>query len=260
MMVVLVLACLPGRALAQSADQWDAVCVHGLSDQQVSEQLAIVEHSFAKQRLPASLWWTTWNAFNIFNAAFGFYKYADAETRLAADTWLVSSIGAALFVADVSILPLTGIYGYRRLKKLPDRTPTERRIKLMQGIRLLDRAAELENANSNWVAHLVALAYATISTSYVWIRNRNANNGELTLALALQFSTSMAVAELTFWTVPRRARRDRQRLRHDVCNRLSSRRREHRATFEGDDLNDESSRATLSVQVGFGSIALVGRF
>jgi len=208
-----------GSARAQQVGSAN-ICIAELSDEQVSEQLAFVEQSLAQQRLPAAAWWTTWNGFNIFNLAFGFYKYATAETRLAADSWLVSAIGAGLFVAAVSIAPLPGMYGYRRLSRIPEVTPEQRRQKLERGVYWLSRAANTEAFNSNWVAHLIGVVYATVSSAYVWIRNRNADPHELALAVSLQFVSSIGVAELTFWSTPRRARRDLKTVGAAVCEPL----------------------------------------
>ncbi|MFT3925603.1 MAG: hypothetical protein QM778_23890 [Myxococcales bacterium] len=217
--VALWLSCqlVTSGALAQIGHELPLdACVEHLNDEQVDQQLAFVEQSLAKQRVGATLWWTGWNGFNVFNLTFGFYKYATTDTRLAKDSWLVSAIGAGLFVANVSLLPLPGMYGYRRLSKLSADTPAQRRLKLRKGISLLDKAARVENANSNWVAHLIGFLYAAVSTGYVWVRNPHAD--ELTLALVLQFVTSLGVAELTFWTVPRRARRDLKVVRESVCD------------------------------------------
>jgi hypothetical protein len=232
-------------------------CVAQLSDDQVAIQLALIHHSFADQRKPAALWWTGWTAFNLFNVGFGSYKFATAHTRLAYDSWLVSVIGAGMFVASAALLPLPGMYGYRRLSYLPDDTPNARRIKLVRGLELLEKSAYVEKLNSNWGAHLGAVVYATLSTSYVWIRNRNADSGKLALALSLQFATSILVAELTFASVPRRARRDLQKIRTSVCSK--PREREH-APKPSLQPSTREARASFSVQLGLTAISLVCRF
>ncbi len=214
-MALIAVLLLP-REVAR-AERWDETCLKRLSDDDVTLELTHIERSFAEQRVGASLWWSGWTAFNVFNAVLAWWKLAGSEKRLAFDSWLVSGIGASLFVAQVSAVPLPGLYGYRRLARLPDALPAQRREKLRRAFKLLDRAAMVERANSNWVAHLSGFAYAAASSGYVWIRNPDAGRHKLALAVGLQFATSIAFAELTFWTVPRRARHDFQRLREEVC-------------------------------------------
>jgi hypothetical protein len=113
----------------------------------------------------------------------------------------------------VGVLPLPGLYAHRRFSRLAQLTPTERRDKLAKGLALLDKAALVEETNSNLTAHIASVVYASLSTGYVWIRNTHAPPGRLALALSLQLGTSIAFGELTLWTVPRRARRDQHALR-----------------------------------------------
>lgn len=212
--LLLASSLLAGRAHADT--QSTAKCVANLSDEEVSRSLADVDESFARQRLGAALWWTGWTAFNVVNIGLGSERYLHAERRLARDNWLVSLIGAGIFVTEVSVLPLPGLYAHRRFSRIPQLTATQRRHKLAKGLALLDKAALVEETNSNLTAHVASVVYASLSTGYVWIRNAHAPPGRLALALSLQLATSIAFGELTLWTVPRRARRDQRALR-EVC-------------------------------------------
>jgi hypothetical protein len=203
-------------AHAEDESHADSRCVAAMSDEDVEQWLMFVDHSFAKQRLGASLWWSGWSAFNVFNVALGAERYAHADKRLARDNWLVSIIGAGLFLTEVSVLPMPGLYGYRRLSRLPASTPEQKRRKLLAGLKLLDKAAAVEKSNSDVWAHVAVLAYAVVSTGYVWIRNTDAPQSRLWLGHGLQFGTAMLFGEATLWTVPRRARRDRK-LVEGVC-------------------------------------------
>lgn len=248
-LVLALVATMPIAAAAQtSRTETTEACIADLTDEEVFEQLLDLQHSFAEQRAGAISWWTGWTGFNLFNILYGTYKTATANTRLAFDSWLVSVIGAGLFVADVVVLPMPGMYAYRRFRTWPDHTPDERRLKLMLGLELLDRAAKVERLNSNLWAQFTAFVYATLSTGYVWIRNTGAPADKLTLALTLQFVTSIAVAEVTFLTVPRRGRRDRAKAHEAVC----APQRTARAT--------QSPRVAWSVGVGVGQMGLFARF
>jgi hypothetical protein len=228
-----------------------------LSDDQVATQLAFVHHSFADQRKPAALWWTGWTSFNLFNVGLGWWKFATARTRLAYDSWLVSAIGATMFVAGAAIVPLPGMYGYRRLSFMPDDTPKARRTKLVSALELMEKAAQVESLNSNWMAQVAAVAYATLSTGYVWVRNRDADPHKLTLAVTLQFATSILVAELTFLSVPRRARRDLKKIRTGVCAEPRERERTPPPSLQP---AIREAHASFSIQLGVSAIWLVGRF
>ncbi len=204
-------------ARADDKQQENQRCVDAMSDEDVEQWLRFVDDSFSDQRLGAALWFSGWSAFNVFNIAFGAERYATAHKRLAKDNWLVSIIGAGLFVTSVSALPMPGLYGYRRLSRLPQHNAEQKRAKLVQGLRLLDKSALVETSNSDVWAHVAVMVYAIASTAYVWVRNTDAPKSRLWLGHGLQFGTSVAFGEATLWTVPRRARRDLQRIRRSGC-------------------------------------------
>ncbi|MDB4988469.1 MAG: hypothetical protein JWN04_3647 [Myxococcaceae bacterium] len=248
---------LHGHALsarAESPKHWADECVETLSSEEVDQTLSFVGESLQKQRGGAIAWWTGWTGFNIFNLALGGWKYATAPKQLARDSWLVSEIGAAAFVLQVAALPMPGMYAHHRLAKLPEDTPEQRRSKLLKGLGLLDKAAMVERTNSNWVAHVAGLAYATASSAYVWIRNRHADHHRLELAVSLQFVTSVAFAELTFLTVPRRARRDLESVRAGACTHHEGSATLHRLS------SNEPPRASFGLAFYPGQLALTGRF
>lgn len=193
------------------------VCVDEMSDEQVVGQLAFMRESFAKQRRPAIMWWTIWTGFNAFNTVFAAWQQTESDTRLARDSWLVSWIGAGAFVLQVSALPMTGMYGTLRMSRWAEDTASARRVKLKKEYKLLARAAWIEDTNSNLTAHILGFAYAVGSTGYVWARNTHAPTQRLTIALSLQFVTSVVFAEMTLWTVPRKARRDLRQVEDIAC-------------------------------------------
>jgi hypothetical protein len=200
-----------------------------LDDAQVSELLGSVEESLARQRLGASLWYAGWSAFNVTNVAVGVWKAATVDTRLERDTWLMSSIGAGLFVLGAVIMPLPGLYANLRLSRLPARTPEQRRAKLRQGLVLLERAAVGEERNSNLTAHLFGVGYALFSTGYIYFHNPHARRSELYLAAGLQLLFSVIGAEATLWSVPRKARRDLAGITPRACGERKQARGEARS-------------------------------
>jgi hypothetical protein len=188
-----------------------------LTDDQVSELLHFTADSLAKQRLGASLWYSGWVAFNIANVGIGAWKTATVSGHVARDTWMMSTIGASLFLAGASIMPLPGLYANLRLQRLPEATPAQRREKLRQGLLLLERAAQGEELNSNLTAHLSGLAFALFSTGYIYFHNPHADRNQLWKVTGIQFAASVVGAEATLWSVPRKARRDLVTAKEGAC-------------------------------------------
>lgn len=215
-----------------------------LSDDEVAELLRFVDQSFAKQRLGASLWYSGWTAFNVANVAIGSWKIATVETHRERDTWLMSTIGAGLFLVGAMIMPLPGLYGNLRLSRLPENTPGERRAKLRRALIRLEIAAQGEDRNSNLTAHLGGLFYALFSTGYIYFHNPHSPRRDLYLAAGLQLLASIVGAEATLWSVPRKARRDLESIKARACGE-----RKH-ARYEPD------ARAKLSLGVSLGSLGL----
>lgn len=225
-------------ALAEASDMESCVAVpqqrgeshfEQLDDAQVSELLGVVGKSLARQRLGASLWYSGWSAFNVVNVALGAYKTVTVDTRLERDTWLMSSIGAGLFLFGAVAMPLPGLYANLELSRLPERTPAERRAKLRRGLLLLESAAEGEKTNSNLTAHLFGLAYALFSTGYIYFHNPRARRSELYLASGLQLLFSVIGAQATLWSVPRKARRDLPSIASRACGAKAQARSEARS-------------------------------
>jgi hypothetical protein len=221
--VLLMLFSIPLTAHADSTEERENQrCVDAMPDEDVEQWQRFVDDSFSDQRLGAALWWSGWASFNVFNIALGTAKYATATKRLARDNWLVSIIGAGLFVTEVSVVPMPGLYGHRKLSRLPAHTPEQRRAKLLRGLSLLDRAAQVEKSNSDIWAHVAVFVYAVASTAYVWVRNTDAPKNRLWLGHGLQFGTAVLFGEATLWTVPRRAREDRKLLHKAACSTTPS--------------------------------------
>jgi hypothetical protein len=174
----------------------------------VSELLRVTGQSLADQRRGAALWYGGWTAFNIANVAVGAFKAATVTTHLARDTWLMSTVGASLFLLGAAIMPLPSLYANLRMK---------RREKLRRGLILLERTALAEDRNSNLLAHLGGLAYALFSTLYIYFHNPHADPRDRRIITGVQFGASVVGSEATLWSVPRKARRDLASLKQRAC-------------------------------------------
>jgi hypothetical protein len=187
-----------------------------LSDDEVSELLRVTGQSLADQRPGAALWYGGWTAFNVANVAVGAFKVVNVSTQLARDTWLMSTIGASLFLLGAAVMPLPSLYAHLRMKRSPEASASERREKLRRGLILLERTARAEDRNSNLLAHLGGLAYALFSTLYIYFHNPHADPQDRIIT-GVQFGASVVGSEATLWSVPRKARRDLASLKQRAC-------------------------------------------
>ncbi len=121
------------RALAQLGHELPLdACVEHLSDDEVEQQLSFVERSLAKQRLGRPLvdgleW------LQRVQPGLRLYRYAPADTQLAADSWLVAlrlEQVCCLWRTRASSCRCQCMYAYHRLSKLPSDIPQQRRLQI----------------------------------------------------------------------------------------------------------------------------------
>ena len=215
-LLIFLLVASPWRAHADAPplDQ----CVDQLDDQRVAEVLSFTEQSLRDQRLGASLWYGGWMAFNLTNVAIAGWRMAVVDEQVEWDGWLLSAVGAGAFVIMASVLPPPGLYANLRLKRMPAATPAERRVKLRHALNLLDRASEFELRNTSWLTHIGGWFYGVASLLYMYLHNLDAENMRTVhIASWIQFGSTIAGAEITILTVPRKARRDLARVHELGC-------------------------------------------
>ena len=189
------------------ADDWEAqTCVDRLDDAQTAQLLAFTEQSLQQQRLGAGLWFGGWSAFNTANVGAGAWGIA-TTSGAEQDTWIMSTVGAAAFLVGVSVQPLAGLYGHRRMRRMAA-SALPLRTRLVRGLKLLDRAADHEETNSNLTAHLIGWGFAGLSAGYIWLHNLHDDRKGGAIGAAIQLSTTGVAVEGIIWTTPRRARKD----------------------------------------------------
>jgi hypothetical protein len=216
----LLLLCLalwhPRAARADAAALSE--CVDRLDDRRVAELLRFTEQSLRDQRLGSSLWYSGWTLFNLTNVALGAWRIAVAPHQIERDGWLLATIGAGGFVLGASILPPPGLYAARRLGRITPHSPAQRREKLRKALALLESAADFETRNTSWVTHIGGWGYSAISVAYMYLHNLHAEDmREVHIRSWVQFAATVAGAEATIWSVPRRARHDVAELRRYGC-------------------------------------------
>jgi hypothetical protein len=252
------LSARPFAGAARAEDEAREACIAALhtndgpiarmDEEQVAALLQFVGDSLRDQRLGASLWYAGWSAFNVANVAVGAAMAASATRRLERDRWLMSTTGAGIFLLGAFIMPLPGLYANLRMHRLPEATPGERRKKLQRGLVLLESAARAEDRNSNLVAHLVGLGFSLFGAGYIYFHNPHAPRDEVWLATGVFFAASVAGAEATLWSAPRKARRDLARTKQRVCGEATSA------------AQAEATRPRVAVSAGLGAVGLRWHF
>jgi hypothetical protein len=205
---------LKARAQSTPLDQ----CVDRLDDRQVSQLLSFTEQSLRDQRLGSSLWYGGWMAFNLANVAIGAWRIATVDEQVEKDGWMLASAGAGIFVLIGAVLPPPGLYANLRLGRMPAASPAQRRDKLRKAFALLQRANEFELRNTSWLTHVGGWFYSAASTAYMYLHNLHAEDmRSVHISSWVQFASTVVGAELTIWTVPRKARRDLAHVRQYGC-------------------------------------------
>jgi hypothetical protein len=216
--LVSCLALALARPAPASADDAPlSECVDRLDDARVAELLRFAEDSAKSQRLGAALWQGGWSAFNVGNVTAGAIKLATVDDRIQRDVWMMTTIGAGGFLVGAALFPLPGLYAYRRLARITPHSLAQRREKLQRALALLEAAAEGEERNSNWMAHLGGIFYGVASAGYIVLHNLRGDPHDVWLAAGLQLGSTVLGAQATLWTVPRRARRDLAYVRSRFC-------------------------------------------
>lgn len=181
------------------------------------ELLQFAQESAEQQRLGAALWFGGWSAFNVGNVTAGAIKLATVDDRIQRDVWLMTTIGAGGFLVGAALLPLPGLYAYRKLARIQPIGLSQRRDKARRALELLEAAALGEERNSNWMAHLGGIFYGVASGAFIVLHNLRGDSRDVWRAAGLQLGSTVLGAQATLWTVPRRARRDLAYVRSRFC-------------------------------------------
>jgi hypothetical protein len=191
----------------------------GPSDQQVKERLSYLENALRSGRPAARAWWYGWISaygagtvvqWSLAGAHWNDTKPVDdspgarrVRDRGFAEDMLVGGATTALGLGSLVFDPFVPAYGSNALKRLPETTPEERRVKLLRAEEILRRCAAREKKGRGLTIHLLNLgvnAAAGIVTAAAF--HRPWTDGLMT------FAAGEAISLLTIFTQPRRAIRD----------------------------------------------------
>lgn len=178
-----------------------------LSDEQVKDRLDFIENALHSAQPRARAWWYGWiGAYSAGAIVMGSLSAANWNTkdkRDFAEDMLVGSATFALGVGGLLIDPFVPAYASRKMRLMPESSPEERRVKLLNAERLLRECARREKDGRGWLTHLLNLG-ANIAGGLVtvYVFDRSWSEGLLTIALG------ESVSLMNIYTQPRRAIRD----------------------------------------------------
>jgi hypothetical protein len=187
----------------------------GPSDEQVKERLSYLENALHAGRPSARAWWYGWiaaySAGTVVQWSLAGVHWNDAKTqdgrrvrdRGFAEDMLVGGATTALGLGGLLIDPFVPAYGSNALKRLPETTAEERRVKLLRAEEILQKCAAKEKEGRGLKTHLLNIgvnAAAGIVTAAAF--RRPWTDGLVT------FAAGEAVSLLSIFTQPCRATSD----------------------------------------------------
>lgn len=173
------------------------------SDSLVAERLSNLRLMLADERLRDNRWWYGW--LGAYSAA----TIAQTGVWIAVDdlsTRQDMALGAAttfLGAAGQMISPLKPNREWQRIGQLPERTPEEKRIKLMESEKLLKQNAMNERAGRSFKTHAIATAVNLGSGLVTWLGFKRSVWDGLG-----NFVLNTAITETQILSQPRRAIKD----------------------------------------------------
>ena len=173
------------------------------SDSMVFERLSEIKIMLSDERHGENRWWYVW--LGAYSAA----TIAQTGVWIAVDdlsTKQDMALGAAttlIGAAGQFISPLKPNHEWQRVGQLPERTPEEKRIKLMESEKLLQQNALNEKIGRSFKTHAISTAVNLGSGLVTWIGFKRSVWAGLG-----NFVLNEAITETQIFTQPRRAMRD----------------------------------------------------
>lgn len=214
-----VLACLALFAAFSFLGTTFAQVPTELSDEQVKVRLGFIENFLRSAQPRAKSWWYGWIAGYsmgaIIQGSLAVAHWNDVKPdpslpnapkirdRGFAEDMLVGGATSVLGVGGLLIDPFLPATSVKKLERLPEATPEDRRSKLLQAEELLRKCAKRERDGRGWGTHLLnigANAAAGLVTTLAF--HRKWSDGLIT------FAVGETVSLINIFTQPRRAIRD----------------------------------------------------
>jgi hypothetical protein len=209
-LLVAITCLLPPDRVAAEPDA--PQCGQQLDEAHVEERLAWLDARLSKGVGGAVAWWGGWLSYATGEGAVGWTKFARATDRLERDLWLVTGVGAALWVAQLAAFSMPAAYAPLRVRRQPRATAAQRRLALAASERLLHDAAQAERGALHWSEHVLDLAWAVGSAAYVLGRSYgHVPTDRLLAATGVDLGVTVLLSEAAILSTPRQAIRDQQR-------------------------------------------------
>ncbi len=190
--VVLSCASVPGRCDAEPGSDGRGT----ISDAEVNERLAFLEHTLDERRLYADLWWKGWTGFYGLGMVVQSVEAARTDDGGRRADYIVSAVKALGGVINQVRRPLFAAQGADPIRALPGQTREQRQVQLKESEILLRRRAEQADQRFSWVRHSanfgVNLAGGVIVSEGFDERTRGWRSAAI----------GFAVGELMIWSQP----------------------------------------------------------
>jgi hypothetical protein len=178
-----------------------AQCV--TSDSLVHERLSELKIKLADERLWDNRWWYGW--LGAYSAA----TVVQTGVWIAADNldtkqdMALGALTTLLGAAGQMISPLKPNQEWKRISLLPERTPDEKRIKLVESEKLLEQNARNEKIGRSFKTHAICTAVNLGTGLVTWLGFKRSVWAGLG-----NFAINEAITETQIFTQPRRAIKD----------------------------------------------------
>jgi hypothetical protein len=173
------------------------------SDSLIFERLSELKTRLSEERLWDNRWWYGWLG------AYSAGTVAQIGVWIAVDdlsTKQDMALGAAttfIGAAGQMISPLKPNHEWQRIGQLPERTPEEKRIKLMESEKLLQQNALNEKIGKSFKTHAICTVVNLGSGLVTWLGFKRSIWAGLG-----NFALNTAITETQIFTQPRRAMKD----------------------------------------------------
>jgi hypothetical protein len=135
-------------------------CLEDLSDDEVRHRLRFIEDHIAEHSQYSNIWW--WGWLTVIGSAglanwtmFAITREGDdpSEYRMTRERFFINAVGATLLTTQLSVFAMTSAHAKRKLRRMPNGTPRERRDRLRQATVLLERASKRQQLGTSPTAH-----------------------------------------------------------------------------------------------------------
>ncbi len=173
------------------------------SDSMIFERLSEIKTKLADERLRDNRWWYGWLG------AYSGATVAQAGVWIAVDElatkqdMALGALTTLLGAAGQMISPLKPNGEWQRIGQLPERTPQEKRIKLLESENLLKQNAMNEKVGRSFKTHAISTAVNLGSSLVTWLAFKRSVWAGLG-----NFALNEAITETQIFTQPRRAIKD----------------------------------------------------